>query len=138
MKQFALFSLILLLGLSVAFYAGRRVENFANGFRFEIREERFYDTPLGQIHWAYVTERVGVPFLDPGKSIIEWNGRRLYGASVVFQEGLPFAQNITVKDSTLKWDDREYQYSLTIERVAADIEGEPGAGLNSESLRSSP
>jgi len=110
LKQIILVILILTLG----FVTGRAFQHTRTGYYFEVREKEEYAFPLGEIRWSYVTESVGIPFLDPGTTIIEYEGRTLYKAKRGFQESFPFAQNIQTSGNSIDWSDGEYSFHLTI------------------------
>ena len=109
---FSIVVLLLLLGLT--FFAGTLYEHAAHGYYFKVREKKDYETSMGPVHWSYVTESIGIPFLDPGTTIIEHEGRILYKAPRFFQESVPFAQNIVSSNNFIGWDDGEYHFHLVI------------------------
>lgn len=110
-------ALIVLCILGVGFFAGRLEERISNGYHFKVREEKKYDSALGEIRWRYVIESFGVPFLDPGTTMIEFDHRILYKAKRYFQEGVPVARNIETSGSTIRWNDGEYRFDLTLEKM---------------------
>jgi hypothetical protein len=82
-----------------------------------VRDTKDYDSPVGLIRWSYVTESVGTPFLDPGTTIIEVDGRTIYKAKRAFQESSPYARNLNATQHGVAWDDGEFQFDLKIHRM---------------------
>ena len=74
---------------------------------------------MGPIHWSYVTESVGLPFLDPGTTVIKFEGRTIYKAQRGFQESVPFAQSIETSDKSITWNDGEFRFHLAVDRMKA-------------------
>lgn len=103
----------------LGYLVGGHVQHSKTGYHYELHDEAVYDFELGTIRWQYVTETVGLPILDPGTTIIEFDNRRLYTARRAFQESAPYARDITVTEAGLNWQDGDYHYSLDI-RVADD------------------
>ena len=113
--------------LGISFAVGRWYEFGRSGHTFEVREAKDFESPLGTIHWSYVTDTVGVPFLDPGTTMIEFDNRIIYKARRTFQEGHPFADHIKVADKTIDWDDGDYRFHLTIDPMDKSTKGEKDA-----------
>ena len=101
--------------LGIGFIAGKIQQHAATGLHFEVRKEKIYGTTENHVIWQYVTETKGLPFLDSGKTTMEYRGRTIFKASVDFQEGIPFARNIKVSGTQIDWDDGELQFHLTVE-----------------------
>jgi hypothetical protein len=104
-------SLLLILG----FVAGRVFQKLKHGYFYEVREQRTYPWKMGELRWQNVTESVGLPFLDPGTTILEFNERTIYNAKRGFQENVPFADNVKTSDNMIEWDDGEYRFRLNVE-----------------------
>lgn len=66
-----------------------------------------------------------MPFLDPGTTILEVDGRTISKAQRSFQESSPYAQNIITAQNRITWDDGDYQFDLTIKNMKT---GESGSG----------
>jgi hypothetical protein len=113
--------------LVVGFVGGRLYQHAKTGFHFKVLAEKEYGTPKDPVRLRYVSESVGMPFLDPGTSTIEYRGRTLYKAQRIFQESVPVAANISVSDKQIDWDDGEYQFHLTMEEMK---KGEPSGTAN--------
>jgi hypothetical protein len=79
---------------------------------------------MGPVEWKYVTESAGLPFLDPGTTVIEFQGRTIYKARRGFQEDSPFAQNIQASNGCIEWDDGEFQFRLAIDELNSPAPGE--------------
>ncbi len=103
--------------LVTGFVAGRLFQSANSGYYFEIRDSKDYDSVLGNFHWSYVTESFGLPVLDPGTTIIDFEGRTLYKAKRVFQENAPYAQNIAISETGIEWDDGDFSFNLIIEKL---------------------
>ena len=114
MKRALPFSMVAVVLLAAAFQGGRFFQNASNGYHYSIREEKDYDSPMGPVYWSYVTESVGLPFLDPGTTVIQFGDRTIYKARRVFQESYPFAENIKTSDHAIAWEDGEYRFNLTV------------------------
>lgn len=108
---------IVLFILGVGFFAGRIDQQVSRGYHFKIRKEMNYDSALGGIRWRYITESFGMPFLDPGTTMIEFDHRILYKSKRGFQESVPFAQNIQTSGNAIQWEDGEYRFNLTLEKM---------------------
>ncbi|MGL5020205.1 MAG: hypothetical protein ACRDBP_18865 [Luteolibacter sp.] len=100
--------------LAAAFFAGRFVQHSNSGYHYDVIDTKDYDSPVGPIRWSYVTESVGIPFLDPGTTILEVDGRTIYKAKRGFQESSPFARNISATRNGIAWEDGDYRFDLTI------------------------
>lgn len=123
--------------LAVVFWAGCRFQHMCSGYHFEVRDEKVYPFGTGKIRWRYVTESIGVPFLDPGTTHIEYlhdhgGTTTIYKAQRVPREPLPFAENIKTSGSTITWDDREFRYKLEIEAMPPEKPAETPAVKNAE------
>ena len=109
--------------LVVGFAIGRFCEFGHSGHWFEVREAKAFDSPMGPVHWSYVTDAVGVPFLDPGTTMIEFNDRIIYKARRTFQESHPFADHVQTADNTIAWEDGDYRFHLTIDPMDKPTKG---------------
>lgn len=119
-KKLMLFIALLLLVLG--FFAGRGFQHLANGYTFQVRDEKSYPFQEGTLRWRYATECIGIPFLDSGTTQMEFlppGGLpiTLYKAKVGFQEGVPFATNIQTSGNTITWDDEEFRYALEVQKM---------------------
>ena len=117
MKRKIILAVIGLALLAAAFFAGRFVQHSNSGYHYEVRDTKDYDSPAGPIRWSYVIESVGIPFLDPGTTILEVDGRTIYKAKRAFQESSPYARNISATQDGIAWDDGEFRYDLKIHRM---------------------
>lgn len=115
MKRVLIYTIVGIALLVVGFLAGRLYQNLSYGYHFEVREEKSIQSPLGKVGWSYVTESVGMPFLDPGTTIIKFEDRTIYKAQRYFQENYPYARNIQTHDNFIGWEDGEFKYQLVIE-----------------------
>ena len=103
------------LGLMVlGFFAGRAFQHLKSGYHFETIEAKEIQSSLGTVEWKCVTESVGMPFLDPGTTMIDFKGRTIFKARRMFQENYPYARNVQVTNNTIVWDDGELKYHLTV------------------------
>jgi hypothetical protein len=104
------------LGLIVlGFFAGRVFQYLKSGYHFETIDEKEIQSSLGTVEWKCVTESVGMPFLDPSTTIIDFKGRTIFKARRIFQENYPYARNVQVTNDTIVWDDGELKYHLAVE-----------------------
>lgn len=110
--------------LTAGFVCGRLVQHAKTGFHREIREQKIFESAMGPVQWSHVTESVGFPFLDPGTTILEFKGRAIYKAKRVFQEGHPFAWNVTTEGNLIRWEDGEYRFQLLVEDMGVREAGE--------------
>jgi hypothetical protein len=106
-----------LLLLAGGFASGRLYQHAKTGFHLKILAEKEHGTSTDPVRWRYVSESVGMPFLDPGTTIIEYRGRTIYKAQRGFQESVPVAANVSVSDKQIDWDDGELRFHLTIEEL---------------------
>jgi len=113
--------------LIVGFVAGRFVQHNKSGYHYEIKDSKDYDTSVGPIRWSYVTESVGMPFLDSGTTVLELEGRAIYKAKRSFQESSPYAKDISATPDGIAWDDGDFRFDLTIHRMkTARVSGGDG------------
>ena len=115
MKRTLIQVTIALVLLAVGFAGGRLYQHARSGYHFKILKEQEFQSPGGPIHWSCFSESIGFSFLDPGTTMIEYRGRTIYKAQRVFQESIPFAQNITASDNFIAWDDGELSFRLTVD-----------------------
>ena len=108
--------------LLMSFLAGRWVESLYSRYHFEIRGSREHPFALGPVKWSYVTETVGLPLLDPGTTMLEFQNRVLYKAKRGLQEGAPYARDLKTAGNQIDWRDGDYHYILKVE---ADTEAKP-------------
>lgn len=103
--------------LLVGFVGGRLFQHAKTGFYFKVLAEKQYGSTNDPVRWQCVSESVGMPFLDPGTTIIEYRGRTIYKAQRIFQKGVPVAANVSVSDQQIAWDDGELRFHLTVEEM---------------------
>mgnify|MGYP001627348796 CR=1 FL=1 len=107
-------SILIISMLVVGFILGRLHGILTRGYVYNIIDQKSYDSPSGSVEWRHVTKAVGFPFLDPGTTELEYDGRLLFSALRVFQEDSPFARDVQFDGKRLQWDDGDYSYSLEI------------------------
>ena len=117
MKRFFLGALVVVVFLAIAFMAGRWFERMRNGYHFEVLEEKRIESTTGPIYWRNVSEYVGFPVLVTNSTLIEIDGRLIYKAQRIFQESYPVADHLKVNNGRIEWDDREYSYSLKLQKL---------------------
>ncbi len=66
---------------------------------------------------SVTTESIGVPFLQPETTTLEYRGRIIYKAQRGFQEITPIAQDIHTDGDTISWHDGELKFRLTVEKI---------------------
>lgn len=98
-------------------FMGSAFQHAKTGWHYQIRASKVIPTDLGPVQWSYVTESIGLPFMDPGTTVVEWNGRTVYKAKRVFQESYPFADNVRSSKNAIEWDDGKHSYHLTIKEM---------------------
>ena len=111
--------------LVIGFVGGRLFQHARTGFHFKVLAEKQYGSDKDPVRWRCVSESVGMPFLDPGTTIVEYRGRTIYKAQRIFQESVPVAANIKASDNQVDWDDGEFQFHLTVQALK---KGEPDTG----------
>lgn len=94
MKRKIILAVIAIALLATGFGVGCYVQHSRSGYHYEVIENKNFDSPVGPIRWSYVTESVGMPFLDSGTTILEFDGKIIYKAKRSFQESSPYARNI--------------------------------------------
>ena len=117
MKRVLIHLIVGVVLLAVGFAGGRLFQHAETGFHFKILEEKEYGSFMDPVRWRHVSESVGMPFLDPSKTILEYRGRTIYKAQRIFQESVPVAGNISVSDQQITWDDGELRFHLTVEEM---------------------
>jgi hypothetical protein len=124
---------ILLVG---TFVVGALFQHARTGFHLKILAEKQYGTPADPVCWRYVSESVGMPFLDPGTTTLEYRGRTIYKAQRIFQASVPVVANVSVSGQQIAWDDGELRFHLTVEEMK---KGQPvGAETNRTSTAAGP
>ncbi len=103
--------------LGVGFVGGRLFQHAKTGFHFKVLAEKQYGVSTDPVSWRCVSESVGIPFLDPETTIINYRGRTIYKAQRMFQESVPVAQNIQVSGKQIDWDDGELRFHLLVEEM---------------------
>lgn len=112
-------ALIILATFIVAFLLGCFIQDLRSGYTLEILETKEYDITLGTVTWSKLHEYVGMPFLDTGKTMLEFEGRKIYRARRGFQESFPYAEVISTEENTIEWQDGEYHFRLEIQKQEA-------------------
>ena len=95
------------------------------GYHYELRSEKHVPYAEGTVAIKYVTETMGLPFLDPGTSIItleqESGGETtIYKARRIFKESYPFVSDVKVNGDEFEWNDGDKQYHLHITSLQKD------------------
>jgi hypothetical protein len=119
MKKPVALTLVCVALVTTGFVAGRVFQHLRSGYHYEVRKENIYSWKTGEIRWRYVTESIGLPLLDPGTTILEFDGRTIYKAKRGFQESVPFADNVKTGDNVVEWDDGKYRFRLNVEPLPA-------------------
>ena len=97
--------------------AGRGFQKLGYGYTYDVSAKKECMIPVGNVCWTYGHEDFGIGFLDPGTTIIEFNDRIIYKSKCVFQEASPFADKLEAHGNTLDWQDGDYTFHLTIEKM---------------------
>ncbi len=121
--------------LAIGFGSGLFVQHKRSGYHYEVRDTKEYSSPIGPVRWSYVTESVGMPFLESGTTILEVEGRTIYKAKRGFQESSPYARNITTAQNRIAWDDGDFQFDLTIRRMKTGEQAAPEQPLPAAQFR---
>jgi len=103
--------------LVIGFITGRFFQHERTGFHFKVLAVKEYGASIDPIRWRYVSETVGMPFLDPGTTIIEYRHRTIFKAARIFQGSVPFADHIKTSGNQIDWDDGELSFHLTVEEM---------------------
>ena len=119
MKRVFIYLTVGIVLIIVGVVGGRVFQHAKSGYHYKVRAEKEFPSPMGPIHWSYVTESVGLPFLDPGTTVIKFEGRTIYKAQRGFQESVPFAQSIETSDKSITWNDGEFRFHLAVDRMKA-------------------
>ncbi|HRQ89363.1 MAG TPA: hypothetical protein PLA50_11225 [Bacteroidia bacterium] len=102
--------------MCAGFLTGRLFQHNRSGYHFEIRDAKDYDFIHGPIRWRYVTESIGAPLLDPGTTLLEFEGRTIYKAKRMFQESSPYSMDLRTSNEQVSWNDGEFEFKLTIDK----------------------
>jgi hypothetical protein len=108
-----------LICLVIGFIGGELVQHARTGYHSKVLSAKVYPFPLGEVQWNLISESVGMPFLDPGTTVIKWNNRTIFKVQRSFQENGPVAANLKTSESTIEWDDGEYGYRLAIDKISS-------------------
>lgn len=127
--------------LVVGFFSGRAFQHAKTGYHYRLLEQKEYASALGPIQWTCFLESVGIPFLDPEKTMISMGNRTIYKAQRDFQENDPRARNIVTSSNSIAWEDGDFRYHLIVEPMtkgeqdgAADRSQPVPLGTNSTPL----
>jgi len=127
-----------------SFLVGRCVQHWKTGYHFDVRHEKLHETDLGILRERYLTEKVGIPFLDRGVDTLELNHIRIY--SNILNRDDPGIRNLLIEGNRFRWDDGWYRYDVTIEdlsdqerfphlRLPPEMQPEPTPPSPAEALR---
>lgn len=120
MKRKFVYILVGLVLLAIGFASGCFIQQSRSGYHYDVRDTKDYDSPMGLVRWSYVTESIGTAFLDPGTTTLEIDGRTIYKAKRGFQESAPYARNITTSKDRIQWEDGDFRFDLTLQRMKTD------------------
>jgi hypothetical protein len=120
-----------LLLLLTGFFSGRAFQSAKNGYHYKLLERKEFASEFGPIQWTCFIESVGMPFLDPEKTMISIGNRTIYKAQRDFQENNPRARSIVTLSNFIGWEDGDYRYHLKIEPMG-DSKQEAGASSKSQ------
>jgi len=132
MKRKITMAVVGLVLLAIGFSIGLFVQHNRTGYHYEVRDSKDYSSPIGPIRWSYVTESVGMPFLDSGTTILEVDERTIYKAERGFQESSPYARNIIATQDGIAWDDGYYHYNLRMKRMKSGEQDTAGQSATAE------
>lgn len=110
----------IIVSVVVGFGLGCVFQYLRSGYRLEVLETKEFDSTYGPVTWSAITETVGMPFLDTGKTKIEFDGREIYKAQRDFQESVPYAKILKVSGSSIEWTDGDYRYLLDIQKEKSE------------------
>jgi hypothetical protein len=118
-----------LLASGLAFIMGWQVQKM-RGYHYELRSEKRVPYGEGTVAIKYVTESMGLPFLDPGTSIVTLESGSgseitIYKARRVFQEASPFVDDVKVTGDVIEWSDGRKQYHLRISALEGGRDSQP-------------
>ncbi|MBL9131149.1 MAG: hypothetical protein JNG86_08125 [Verrucomicrobiaceae bacterium] len=107
-----------LVACALSFALGMQFQKM-RGYHYELRSEKRVPYSGGTVAIKYVTETMGLPFLDPGTSIVtlereSGSETTIFKARRVFQEASPFVSDVKVNGDAFEWNDGERQYKLRI------------------------
>jgi hypothetical protein len=113
-----------LVACALTFALGMQFQKM-RGYHYELRSEKRVPYGEGTVAIKYVTETMGLPFLDPGTSIVtlerDLGGETtIYKARRIFQEAYPFVSDVKVNGDEFEWDDGDKQYHLRISSLQKD------------------
>lgn len=102
----------------MAFWLGIQAQKL-RGYHYQLYEEKEVPFGKGSVLIQYISETVGLPFLDPGTTVVtlkDYPGSEviIYKARRVFQESYPFVSDVTVNKGLLEWEDGERRYQLNV------------------------
>jgi hypothetical protein len=122
-RQLAVVVVLIVVALVLGFASGSSVEHLRAGHYYEVRSEKEYPSAFGTITLRYVTDTIGLPFVDPGTCVVSLRDHtnwefQLYKAKRVFQENRPFVNDLVVEQDGLRWEDGIFRYALHIEKLS--------------------
>ena len=114
MNQFLRILSLVSLGIW-SFLMGRCTQHMKTGYHFKVLQETLHETDLGILRERYLTEKVGIPFIDRGVDTLELNHIRIY--SNVLNRDDPGIRNLLIEGNRFRWNDGGYRYDVTIEEL---------------------
>lgn len=101
--------------LATSFVGGQYFQHARTGYHHHVHQEKAYASALGDIHWRYEYESIGLPWFNTGQTVITLGERTIYKAKCAFQDPGPFAANIETSGNSIFWNDGELRFHLTVE-----------------------
>ena len=101
--------------VAAGFIGGRAFERMKSGYHVNVLSKKVYESAVGRVEWSHISESFGAANLNPDTTMIKFEDRIVYKAQREFQETSPFVDDVTVSDNNVRWNDGEFQFSLTVE-----------------------
>lgn len=83
-----------------------------------VHRQEDFDFGGDKLRRSVTTESIGVPFLQPETTTLQYRGRILYKAQRGFQESTPFTQDVRTDGDSVSWHDGELKFRLTVEKAS--------------------
>lgn len=96
LQKIIVWTLVVVATFVAGHVSGRMLQHARTGYHYRVRNEKDIPFQSRSLSVRYVTESVGLPFLDPGTTILALDDITIYKARRCFQEGFPVATDVSV------------------------------------------
>jgi hypothetical protein len=117
LQKIIVWTLVVVATFVAGHVSGRMLQHARTGYHYRVRNEKDIPFQSRSLSVRYVTGSVGLPFLDPGTTILALDDITIYKARRCFQEGFPVATDVSVNGDEISWNDGVNRYRLHVEPI---------------------